>query len=195
MWILVAAASAKPSFVSSTGIDLTINDVSQTSAGIRESLGLAWSGWFATRLAVSGYPLAGEITYSATTRRLMDQNGVFLSISAPRARGLLTAEFTPLRVIRGSLGARMGIAVGGGVIYTVDDLQVIQQEGDAGAELSKRQWHPTVAYGLVGAILAGHHGLELRLERASYVETVDGDELNQNPLLVGAAWTFGPRVQ
>jgi hypothetical protein len=72
-----------------------------------------------------------------------------------------------------ALLARAGV----GVVSTEDDLSALQAEGDAWAEATAHQLHPTITWGLAGEIAGRHLALRGWLGAVSFLETVQSEKI------------------
>jgi hypothetical protein len=188
----VCSAHAAPSVLVGAGVEGSTNDPFARKVGARVAFGVEWRPWLQTRAVAVAYPTTGELAYTQLTRQIVNQNQVFPDLSLPTARGQIAAAFPALRARSGGVNGSVGPEIGVGVVYTVDQLALIGKEGEASALATAREWHPTVSVGLVGEIGGRAHGIEVRAERSSYVETVDGFDERKGDLWLGLAWVWHP---
>jgi len=134
------------------------------------------------------------------SRQLLEKNSVSPDISKLMAHGSVGLAYSPIYG-KAALGNRI-IAFdiythfGGGFTQTVDDLEALNQDaGDAAAEATQNQVHPTTVFG-GGARVAFNKQLAARLEvkSMSYIETVNSStlEMKNNLIVQGNVSFFFP---
>lgn len=184
--------STRPRTVFEVGAASVVNDPFQRVYGPQLGLGMEWTPWLRTEAAVGWYPDLGVTNYKPLTRQIIEDNNVSPDLSPILSRGVARATLVPFKVdapgLKGSIGAEIGI----GAVLTNDNLDIIGQENDAEALATETEFHAATSFGMVGELRGANHGVVLRLERTSYVETVSGIEERKNPTWVNVMWTWRP---
>ena len=157
------------------GLSLVTNDPFQRVAGLEVSTFLAPTERLAVEARVAAHPLVGEMGWKPLTSHLVGDLQISPDISQPLFRAELTAAFLPLQVQQGMWNARLGAFAGGGLIYTRDDLETLQAEGDPGYEAAQNELHPTYVLGLSVDAVRNSVGVRVRGQRVSYVENIGSD--------------------
>jgi hypothetical protein len=172
----------------SLGLETVANDPFLRAAGPRLALSVRPRPWIGGNLAGSFTPYLGEGSWTAVTRELVEQNGVYPDISAPVAHARLLVELVPVRTTVGSVEAALVLGLGGGLMYTVDDLTLTGEEGDPVAEPLRRQVHPSASIAVASEVRRGAFGARVRLERSQYVERIGASAIRERkrPTWVGA---------
>ena len=134
------------------------------------------------------------------SKQLINENSVSPDISKLMAHGSVGLAYSPIYG-KAAVGNRI-IAFdiythfGGGFTQTVDDLEALNQDaGDAAAEATQNQVHPTTVFG-GGARVAFNKQLAARLEvkSMSYIETINSStlEMKNNLIVQGNVSFFFP---
>lgn len=174
------------------GAEAVMNDPFHQVAGLQVGAGVAWLPWLRTGVAGGVYPDLGSTSYKPVTRQIIEQNNVVPDLSPILARGLLRATVLPVRVESDGLTGTVGAEIGVGAVFTRDDLELLDKEDDPDALAVERQWHAATSFGAVGELRGRVHGLTLRVERTSYVETVEDVDEHKRPIWVNVMWTWRP---
>jgi len=163
----------------------------------QRALGARISGLWAVRPALDlevgivGFPSLGNSALRPLTNQLINENHVAPDISAPRWQAHLVAVGLPLQARFGSLQSRSGFYGGLGLIQTVDDLELLQAQGDPQAMATQVQWHGTPVYGITSEVGTEQIRARVRMESTHYVETVNGTTLEMKggrALVVEVLW-------
>lgn len=142
--------------------------------------------------------------WKPVTTQLVDENQVAPEISRMVGHAIANLHFSPLYGKVATVGNTAinfdiyGMA-GTGIVYTVDDLDVVQLVGEPLAEATARQIHPAISLG-AGLRIAFNRTFALRFEgrNISYVEALDGSRLelkNNLTFQLGASIFFGRRYE
>ena len=155
---------------------------------------------FAVEAMIDFSPDLGDADWKPLTKQLVEENSVSPDISKIQALGSFCFVFSPIygktavlnqKIVLFDLYGKFGM----GVTQTVDDLSALQAEGDARAQSTQVQVHPTSNFG-VGIRMIFTKNLAARIEGRSmiYIETVNATtlEMKNNFLLQASASFFFP---
>lgn len=146
-----------------------------------------------------GYsPDLGEADWRPLTTQLINENSVSPDISRILMYGS-AKMLVPLTTIADNMNRLDMSALGGmGLVQTSDDLSALDAIGDARAESTQFQWHPSINFGVQfrfyrenGAI---PFGILASVERMSFIETVNATTLEmKSNSLISLGLEFGGR--
>jgi len=184
VWIFSAGALAAPSVVG-LGVEAVTNDPFVSTVGLHASVDQPIRPWL--RLGASGgvYPSLGQGSWSALTTQIVTEANVTPDISAIRWRASAQATWLPVRQELPGRSRLLGLYAGMGWVYTVDDLDALQSYDDEDLA-TQMEFHPIVSGGLMAEVWWSSWGGRVRMERASYTETISSaiDE-SRNPFWLG----------
>lgn len=190
LWLSGTASAAPtdpgPHLDLSLGYEAVANDPFLRRRGVRVGALFAPIRWVGLDVSAGYAPDLGEADWTGGTEALLAL-GIQPDLSRVVGQANANLAVFPLSASSGALSTRAGLVAGGGVVYTVDDLDMLYAVGDPEAEATARQLHPAWTLGLTADAAWEHTGFRLRAERRSYTETVlsDVDE-RKNPLWLGA---------
>jgi hypothetical protein len=185
MWALLlavyAAAAAEPRFGVSAGLEAVVNDPFVYRRGLRYGLAFAPAEGFEVGIAGGWYPSLGsggcaDPDWTAKSCALLEEASIAPHISKLIWQGQATVRLLPLRVDMGRWRTAVGLLAGFGFVATHDDLVTFQND-EADALATERQLHPTTVAGWLGEVREEHLGVRLRMEYLTYIEVLEGTEL------------------
>lgn len=142
--------------------------------------------------------------YKAVTKQILAANQVSPEISRMMAYGLVNLNFSPFYGKVAVFGRNSIIfdfygTFGTGIVYTVDDLEVTQQQTDQKALETERQVHPALTFGGGVRVMFGRvGGIRFEVRDISYIGVLQSTQLelkNNLSLMAGASIFFGRRPQ
>ena len=154
---------------------------------------------FGIELSGAFSPDFGDADKKPITQQITEENQVTPDISKIMWYLTLDLTFSPIFgkiavIDRTTINFDVFGTFGTGVVFTVDDLEVLQKNGDEFAELAKSQIHPALTFG-GGLRIIFSQAFALRFEGRglSYIEVIEGTTLelkNNVTLLLGASVFF-----
>lgn len=181
MQLLITLLMCQPAeaveVLASMGIDQTVNDPYLRHRAYRVGVDLAPIPALAL---TTSFSLSPEAPYTPLTQYLETKDAA-PHVSRTPWRGTAALEWIPVRYGRSTLGLYGGLAV----LHTVDDLELINSEGDPSYEPTKKQVHTGTVIGAQSEARWGAAGLRVRLEQWAYMETIGGAWRPRRPLAVG----------
>lgn len=170
------------------GLESTINDPFVVRRGARGSFTLRPVRWLGATALVGGYPNLGSADLTGATRALIDLNLARPDVSRVMGLGTVAAELTPLSM-QGEVGWALRLRVGGGAVYTVDDLELTGHAGTP-AELFRKELHPQWSWDVASEATLERYGLRVHLGQVRYTEVVDAFDERKALLWLGVDATM-----
>lgn len=189
MIALLSAAFLSAAFAAevhlSAGLEGDVGDPFVSYAGGRVAAEAVAMGWFGGGVAVAGYPDFGASQYRDLLTSLLPT--AVPDVSLLRAMGGAYGLVAPVRGRMGALDTSLGLVAGAAAVRTHDQLALVGMEDDADFLATADEWHPASLVGLRGGASHGRVGVQLRLERVAWQESV-GSEVQERraALFVGA---------
>lgn len=132
------------------------------------------------------YPIFNQADWKPLTTQLVEELRIAPDLSRITARGELYLRLAPLQSERGDWQSDVGLLTGVGVVRTVDDLEMLQAEGDPIAISTQTQLHRTIVLGVSGGVWWKMVGLRMDATRLHYTEVVNGETLeSKRPVFLG----------
>ncbi|MEQ1572104.1 MAG: hypothetical protein ABMA64_41130 [Myxococcota bacterium] len=185
-WIAMAHAGELPQIEATVGLEGTFNDPFVRRRGPVGSVAARWNGWTSTALSGAWYPNLGQADYTGATQILIERNGLVPDISRVQWRAVALQDFV---VFHGDPSAQftggLRLGLGGGVLGTADDLELLGKGGEAQAERTASEVHPVFAASVAMDLSKGDYGLRARVTQTRYTERFDGTEERKTPLWAG----------
>lgn len=198
--LLAGLALAGPVVSVAAGVEATVNNPYVRRAG--PTLSVAWLAaprvelglrgvWF-PRMGSGGpcEPDATEFTCG------ISEAGMSPGVAYLTGSLSLELRIAPVVAESGPWQTALGVAAGGGLVTTEDDLELLQAEGepsDGPAHRTANQAHPATSIALIAELLRGRWTLRLRFGALEYIEVLHSNNLLlQTELLtsveVGTRW-------
>lgn len=145
-----------------------------------------------------------EGDYKAVTKQILTANQVSPEISRMMGYALANANISPFYGKVATFGRNSIIfdfygTFGAGIVYTVDDLEVTQQDQDEKALATERQVHPAISFGGGIRVMFGRTGgIRFEVRDISYIGVLQSTQLelkNNLALMAGASIFFGRRAE
>lgn len=159
---------------------------------------------FELELHGSFSPNFGQGDLKTITRQITEQNQVSPEISRQVGHATLNFNFSPFygKVAtpgRSTINFDLYGTFGAGIVYTEDDLELVQKTDDDKALATANQVHPAISFG-GGLRVAFNKTFALRFEirSLSYIGVLESTqlELRNNLMLgLGASFFFGRRIE
>lgn len=181
LWMLLSSADAFEVGLS-TGLESEVIDPFVRRWGPRVGVEFAPTRHVSFSLSGTFYPDFGSGDWSALTTTLIQEAKVSPDISKVISHERVGVRVFPLHARTGIFDTYLGALVGLGFVYTQDDLEALQAEGDPDAMATERQWHLTTTWGFSADIRSPWVGLRWRFEGSDYVETLMGTTLANKSL-------------
>ncbi|MCA9494478.1 MAG: hypothetical protein KC621_31340 [Myxococcales bacterium] len=169
------------------GLESTINDPFVVRRGARGSFTVRPLRWLGATAIVGGYPNLGSADLTGATRALIDLNLVTPDVSRVIGLATVAGEVTPLS-LQGDVGWALRLRVGGGAVYTVDDLELTGHQTPAGVAFEK-EFHPQWSWEVATEATLDRWGVRVHFGQLSYVEVVEAIDENKAPLWLGVDGT------
>lgn len=189
--LLLTSLSLAADLGFAAGGQVSLNDPFQRSLGARASGIWTWTPALDLEVGLVGFPGLGQGNWKPLTEQLVSENHVAPSLSCPRWQAHLVAVGLPIQGSKGALQSRTGFYGGFGLVQTVEDLEMLQSEGDPQAESTQTQWHGSPVWGVTSEVGGALIRARVRLESTLYVETVWGTSLERKDnrsLVVEVLW-------
>ncbi|MCB9689492.1 MAG: hypothetical protein H6738_22285 [Alphaproteobacteria bacterium] len=169
------------------GLESTINDPFVVRRGGRASFTVRPIRWVGVGAIVGGYPDLGAGDLTGATRALIQLNLVTPDVSRVIGLGTVVGEVTPLSM-QGEVGWALHLRVGGGTVYTVDDLELTGNDSSAALAFQK-QFHPQWSWELAADATLDRWGLRVHFGQLRYTERVAENDERKAPLWMGVDGT------
>ena len=172
------------------GLEREIVDPFVVRAGPRLSAELRPVPWLGVSVTGSAYPSAGPHDLRSLTPYVVERLHIAPDVSRIMGSGFGAASFLPLRVEQGAFRSELAVVGGVGAVYTWDDPELFQGEGNNAFEATEKELHPAARVGLRVGAGGPTMGVAARVERVSYRETIMEETVEKkNPVFVGVDLT------
>ena len=169
----------------SAGLEGVVNDPFLHRHGASLGVEIAVGEYLRFGAVIGFFPNFGDRDWKLATQ-LVSVHNVLPDISRITARAGPRVRVMPLKAEVGRVSTAVGAHLGVDVVYTEDDLEMLQAEGDPMAEATASQQHPGAVFGLTAEARTGRVSVRGRFEGLRYNETIRTHTVEKkNNLMVG----------
>lgn len=170
------------------GAETNVDGAMQVERGLVARVELQAVPWLSVGLDGAWRPRRSTMRLEYAYLRDLDDLLATEDFSPVKHRSQLTTRLTPFRGQTGGWHASLSLTLGGGLVHTVDDADVLgwDDQDPAYAEVGS-QWHLAPALGIEEAFGRGPVALHLGAEWLTWTEQLPGGTSTERSVVMGRA--------
>jgi len=185
--IAVLLASAQIQVATLAGIELVANDPFVSRRGPTLAVEIRPVPYLGFSVMGGVYPNFGQLDWTPLMTEILEENQIAPDISRIMSRQRAAAHWFPVNTELGELVSSVGLFVGGGLMHTRDDLEVLHEEETRRFVDSEKQAHGSFSWGLTAEVRRKSIGMRVRFEESRYQELVGRNKTEKKvPVWFGA---------